>query len=95
MRYTKNDMKVLTNIMDKDDELKGKSKNKATSIKEISEKTDISYGAVRNSINKLLKDGLVDYGISDGRTKTYHITLEGLTELVEIRKSITEELIDE
>ena len=57
MQYTKNDMKVLTNIMDKDDELKGKSKNKATSIKEISEKTDISYGAVRNSINKLLKDG--------------------------------------
>lgn len=95
IQYTRNDIKVLINIMDKEDSKKGKSKAKATSIIEICNKTGLSYSSVRKSLNKFLKDNLVEYGIADGRTKTYHITLKGLEKLSEIRVSIEEEIENE
>ena len=37
-----------------------------------------------HTISKFVKDGFLRYGISEGRTRTYCITEEGLRELQEI-----------
>lgn len=79
--YTKNDYKILKNIMDRKDETKGLSKNKATTVKEVCDKTGLSYNKVRLTLKNFLEDGFVGYGVALSKTKTFYVTEEGLIEL--------------
>lgn len=79
--YTKNDYKILKNIMDRNDETKGRSRNKGTTVKEICDKTGLSYNKVRLTLKMFLEDGFVGYGVALVKTKTFYITEDGLIEL--------------
>lgn len=93
--YTENDYRILKNIGDKNDNKKGFTKLNATTINEIVDKTELSYNKVRGTLMRFLNDGMVDYGVQKGRTKTYHLTIKGLTVLSSINTDIKEELEDE
>ena len=83
--YTKLDYKILRYIIrNREDKTKGYSRANGTTIKEVIELTNLSEGKVRNTISKFVKDGFLRYGISEGRTRTYCITEEGLRELQDI-----------
>lgn len=93
--HTENDYRVLKNISDKEDKEKGFSKLNATSRQEIVAKTGLSYKKVSDAIASFLEEGLIDYGIARGKTKTYHLTIKGLEELNSLKVNIKEELQDE
>ncbi|MEG1309832.1 MAG: hypothetical protein RSD06_03040 [Bacilli bacterium] len=91
MVYTLNDIKILKNIMDKEDESKGLSKVTGTTVKEIVSKTKLSDKKVRISIKHFLDEGLIAYGIADGRTKTYYILPKGLEEIFSLKEMVIKE----
>lgn len=81
MVFTHYDIKILANIMDKNDSKKGLGKMTGTTVKEIVEKTKYSDKKVRIAIKKFIEVGMVDYGVANGRTKTYYVLPKGLDEL--------------
>lgn len=90
--YTKLDYKILSSITKcNKSKNKGISKVNGTKIKEVMEYTSLSEGKVRTTVNMFLKDGLLQYGVSDGRTRTYCITNDGLRELREIYECMMED----
>lgn len=91
MVFTQYDIKILANIMDKEDNNKGLGKMTGTTVKEIVEKTNYSDKKVRIAIKKFIEVGMVDYGVADGRTKTYYILPKGLEELSSLYDTIIEE----
>lgn len=94
--YTKYDYKILSAITKcGDSKNKGLTKANGTSVKELMDYTGLSEGKVRTSVNMFIKNGLLQYGISDGRTRTYCITNEGLKELREIFESMIEEDVED
>ncbi|MBM7836295.1 hypothetical protein [Clostridium sardiniense] len=91
MLYTLNDIKVLKNIMDREDETKGLSKSTGSTVKEIVAKTKLSDKKVRLAIKKFLDDEMIAYGIADGRTKTYYILPKGLEEIFSLKEMVVKE----
>lgn len=91
MLYTLNDIKVLKNIMDREDETKGLSKSTGSTVKEIVAKTKLSDKKVRLAIKKFLDYEMIAYGISDGRTKTYYILPKGLEEIFSLKEMVVKE----
>lgn len=91
MLYTLNDIKVLKNIMDREDETKGLSKSTGSTVKEIVVKTKLSDKKVRLAIKKFLDDEMIAYGIADGRTKTYYILPKGLEEIFSLKEMVIKE----
>ena len=88
--YTKNDYKVLTNIIDEDMN-KGTNKLNGVTIKHICEKTNLSDKKVRIAIKHFLEDKMVQNGLSDGRSQTFYLTDTGIQEIININNSIIEE----
>ena len=83
--YTALDYKILRSVRsDKNSPTKGYTKGNGTTIKEIIDITGLSEGKVRTTVTKLVKDGFLNLGISQGRTRTYYITKEGIEELKSI-----------
>lgn len=94
--YTKLDYKILRAITASGNgKNKGISKINGTNVKEVMEHTGLSEGKVRTSMNTFIKEGLLEYGVADGRTRTYCITNKGLEELRMIYESVMEDIEDE
>lgn len=89
--YTHYDYKILKNILDKNDLDKGLKKAKGTSVKEIVTKTGLSDKKVRNTIKLLMEDNLIFNGISNGKTRTFCVSEEGLEEIQSIHISKNKE----
>lgn len=61
------------------------SKIKASSIRKISEKLDLSYYTVRNILKALVYAGLCEKGCPDGNAHTYFLTEKGLKEIEKLK----------
>ena len=86
---TQKDYTVLRAIGSNKAESKGRVKAFGTTIQEIirlAEKSGetISRQKVSQSLKKFIDMGYVEYGLSDGRTKTYIITDLGVSSLREV-----------
>ncbi len=86
--FTENDYKIMKAILDKNDKQKGLRRNKATTIEEIKEKTNLSPTKIRTTLNLFMQHGFISEGIRQGRTKTYMMTEKGLIELNSLRMDI-------
>ena len=84
------DYKVLAHLLKLSKEGKGVSKFKSATIGDIYENMNVSDVTIRKSTEKLIKNGLIEYGIKQGRSKTYYINLKGVKELEDINKSEVE-----
>ncbi|MBO3398486.1 hypothetical protein LI014_02115 [Clostridium perfringens] len=83
MVFTKMEIYILKNILDKNDMSvkSGLCKAKGTTVKQIVEKTKCSDRKVRLALNKFLEAGMIAKGIAQGRTQTYYLLQKGLEEL--------------
>lgn len=88
MKFTDNDYKILKAIIDRNDSMKGLSRIKGTSIKEIMTKTGLSYKKVRDTIRMFMLVGFVDEATMVVRAKTYILTEKGFAELSSLRLNI-------
>ena len=84
MELTINDFAILKSILSDNDIDKGVIKTKGTSIKEIVEMTGLSYNKIYQSLNQFKIKGLIEYGLSRGREKTFIVTEYGLLTIKEI-----------
>lgn len=88
--YTQNDYKILKHILKKNDPEKGLIKSKGTTVVEIVESTGLSDRKVRVALKSFMQDGMICYGVSIGRTKTYCLLKKGLEEIKSLKTSIIE-----
>lgn len=87
MNLNISDYKVLNSIIDRDTG-KGASKLRGVTVVELVEITGFSSTKIRNSLKKLIDRGFVDYAIKRVRSDAFHITEEGMNEMVSIGKSV-------
>lgn len=83
---TMNDYRILQAILDDNDETKGISKLNGTTRLEIQKKTEKSLSKIAQSLNAFIKDGLVEEGIGEGRTKKYILTSAGVDAVNELQE---------
>lgn len=89
MIFTENDLRILKHILDRNnpDGDSGLSPATATSVKEIVSRTGLSDRKVRNTINQLLEEEYIAYGVSQGRTKRYYVLTKGLKTMRDLSKT--------
>jgi len=86
--FTENDYKILKSIIDREDDKKGLCKAKGTSIKEIMDKTNLSYKKIRETLGKFIEVGFVTNATNIVKAKTYMLTPSGFEELNSLRIDI-------
>lgn len=81
------DYQVLNSIIDRDNE-KGMSKLRGVTVMELVDITGFSSTKVRNSLKKLIDKGFVAYAIKRVRSDAFHITEDGLHEMMSVGEAV-------
>lgn len=83
---SQNDYKVLAKMYDTKTKI-GLSRINGVTINDLVEKTGLSYATVRRSILTNIEHEFVDYGVSNGKQRTFYITEKGALELNDIAET--------
>lgn len=81
------DYQVLNSIIDRDNK-KGMSKLRGVTVMELVDITGFSSTKVRNSLKKLIDKGFVAYAVKRVRSDAFHITEDGLHEMMSVGEAV-------
>lgn len=84
--FTRNDYKILKNIITKDIQTRGNKPSDGSTVSEIADRVGLSQQKVRVTLGKLIEASFAAYGVKNGRTFTYVITPAGLKEIERVQK---------